>query len=213
MHEVYETLAQGGWLMAPIGVCSLLALTVIIERAIALRRNHVIDARVADAVSEYDGHHPPAEVQQIARQGKGAFARIVEETIKARHLGHAQLIETMHATGRTQVGYLQRGLTALEIIAGISPLMGLLGTVLGMVTVFNAITVEGIGNPQVLSAGISQALITTVAGLSVAIPALAAWSWFSRRVEELATEMQERITAFTARLAAHENGGPALDAE
>ena len=106
----------------------------------------------------------------------------------------------MHAAGRTQVGTLERGLTVLEIITGISPLLGLLGTVLGMVTVFNAITAAGLGNPQVLSGGISKALVTTVAGLTVAIPALACHTWFSRRVDDLAVEMQDRATGFIAKL-------------
>ena len=112
----------------------------------------------------------------------------------------AEILATMYATGRTQIGILERGLTLLEIIASISPLIGLLGTVLGMVTVFNAISAGGIGNPQVLSDGISKALITTVAGLSVAIPALGFHSWLSRRVDEFATEMQDRATGFIAKL-------------
>ena len=106
----------------------------------------------------------------------------------------------MHATGRSQVGTLERGLTLLEIIANVSPLLRLLGTVLGMVAVFDAITTEGLGNPQVLSEGISKALVTTVAGLCVAIPALACHSWFSRRVDDLATEMQDRATGLVAKL-------------
>jgi biopolymer transport protein ExbB len=109
-------------------------------------------------------------------------------------------MQTMEAVGRTQVGVLERGLTLLEIIAGTSPLLGLLGTVLGMVTVFNAITLQGIGNPQVLSKGISQALITTVAGLCVAIPALASHSWLARRVDDLADEMHHRAAGFLGKV-------------
>ncbi|MDP7639362.1 MAG: MotA/TolQ/ExbB proton channel family protein, partial [Candidatus Hydrogenedentes bacterium] len=95
---------------------------------------------------------------------------------------------------------LERGLTLLEIVAGISPLIGLLGTVLGMVTVFDAITAEGIGNPQVLSNGISKALVTTVAGLCIAIPSLAFHSYFSRRVESLAMEMQDVAMGFITKV-------------
>jgi biopolymer transport protein ExbB len=91
-------------------------------------------------------------------------------------------------------------LIALEIVAATSPLLGLLGTVLGMVTVFNAINAEGLGNAQVLSGGISEALITTVTGLIVAIPALAFYSYFSKRVESLANELHEIGTLFIARL-------------
>jgi len=102
----------------------------------------------------------------------------------------------MRTAGRTQVDRLERGLTVLEIVAAVSPLIGLLGTVLGMVAVFNAITAEGLGNPQILSAGISQALVTTVAGLTVAIPALAFHSLLTKRVDMYAVEMQDRATTF-----------------
>ena len=98
------------------------------------------------------------------------------------------------------MGRLDRGLIVLEIVAGISPLIGLLGTVLGMVTVFDAIAVQGLGNAQVLSEGISKALVTTVGGLCVAIPALAFHSIFSRRVESLAVEMHDLATGFLSKL-------------
>ena len=196
------TLMQGGWPMLPIGLCSLAALTIVIERCLALRRDNVLDPRMLDLIERYSERTEAESAILVCRQSRGAFARILEECIKARHLDHMEVIETMHATGRTQVSGLERGLTLLEIIAGVSPLLGLLGTVLGMITVFNAITMEGIGNPQVLSDGISKALITTVAGLTVAIPSLAFHSWLSRRVDDMGTEMQERATSFIVKLIA-----------
>lgn len=199
---MFHTLVQGGWVMLPIGICSLVGLTIVIERVFALRRSTVIDPRVLRLIEEYSERTAPDGAIAVCQRTRGAFARIIEECIKARHLDHEQVIETMHATGRTQVGALERGLTVLEIVAGVSPLLGLLGTVLGMITVFNAITVKGTGNPQVLSDGISKALITTVAGLCVAIPALAFHSWLSRRVEDYAIEMHERATGFIVRLLA-----------
>jgi biopolymer transport protein ExbB len=117
-----------------------------------------------------------------------------------KNLGHERQMEGVQAEGRRQLGRLERGLVLLEIIAGISPLIGLLGTVLGMVTVFNAITERGVGNPAVLSDGISKALITTIAGLVVGIPALAFHSWFSRRAEALATEIYDRAVEMLAAL-------------
>lgn len=200
MFETLQMLKQGGWPMIPLALCSLAAVAIIIERSIALRKESVFDNRILKLVEDYNGeeHADPAIV--ICQRIKSPFARVIEEVIKARHLGHAEILATMYATGRTQIGILERGLTLLEIIASISPLIGLLGTVLGMVTVFNAISAQGIGNPQVLSDGISKALITTVAGLSVAIPALGFHSWLSRRVDEFATEMQDRATGFIAKL-------------
>jgi len=199
---MFATLAQGGWPMIPIAVCSIVGLTITIERCVALRRSSVIDPRMLQLIEEYSERTAPDSAVMACRRTKGPFARIVEECVKARHLDHMEVIETMHATGRTQVGGMERGLTVLEIVAAVSPLLGLLGTVLGMITVFDAITVAGIGNPQVLSDGISKALITTVAGLCVAIPALAFHSWLSRRVDDFATEMQERATGFIVKLLA-----------
>jgi biopolymer transport protein ExbB len=188
--------------MFPLAICSLAGLTIIIERFVALRRASVIDPLVVQLVEKYGERTSPDEAILVCRRARGPFARLIEEVIRARHLDHVQALEMMHATGRTQVGMLERGLTILEIIAGVSPLLGLLGTVLGMVAVFDAITTEGLGNPQILSEGISKALVTTVAGLTVAIPALACHSWFSRRVDDLAVEMQDRATGFIAKLQA-----------
>jgi biopolymer transport protein ExbB len=200
MLESFELLKQGGIVMIPLALCSIAAIATVVERALALRRNAVIDPGVVAALREFTPGSSPEGPLRVCRRARGAFARIIEAVLESRHQDRGQAIETMHAIGRTQVGGLERGLTLLEIIASTSPLLGLLGTVLGMVDVFNAITVQGLGNPQVLSGGISEALITTVAGLSVAIPALAFHSWFSRRVEDLAVEMHERGTAFLAKL-------------
>ena len=198
--EVISMLRHGGWILFPIGVCSLTGLAIVIERLVMLRRNRILDPRVVHLVDGFSDTMQPEAALEVCRRARGPFARIIEEIVRARHLPAAQVVETLQATGRTQMGLMERGLTVLEIIANVSPLLGLLGTVLGMVTVFNAITAEGVGNPRVLSEGISQALITTVAGLVVAIPAFAFHSWLSSRVDELATEMHERATVFVSRL-------------
>ena len=208
MADFVSVLIKGGYVMIPLILCSITAATIIIERAIALRRRSVLEATVLDAMDHYTGEESVDNVMLACRRARTPFARVIEEILRARHQQHAQAIEMMEAVGRSQVGTLERGLTVLEIIAGASPLLGLLGTVLGMVTVFNAITIRGIGNPQVLSAGISEALITTVAGLCVAIPALASHSWLARRVDDLADEMHHRATAFLGKvheLAQHPN--------
>ena len=200
MFETLDTLWQGGWPMIPLAGCSLVALTIVIERAVALRRATVIDRAVVRAVRGYGGEGSVEETLAACGPSSSALARIVEEVLRARRLDPIQLREAMYAAGRVQVGRLERGLTLLEIIAGVSPLIGLLGTVLGMLTVFNAITAHGIGDAQILSGGISKALITTIAGLCVAIPTLACHSWFSKRVDDLATELQGYATDLIARL-------------
>ena len=195
-----EMLQQGGWPMIPLAICSVIAAGIFLERLAALRRKAVMSPDVVELTDDYKNESNADAALRNAENASGPFARLVEEIFKSRHLNHAQVVETMHVTGRTQVGQMERGLTLLEIIANISPLLGLLGTVLGMVNVFDAISTDGLGDPQVLSKGISQALITTIAGLCVAIPALACHSWLSRKVDDYAAEMQERATALIAKL-------------
>ena len=202
MSNFFELLRQGGWPMIPLSLFSVATLAIVLERAVVLRRDQVIApdvVRILHEFGERDGASPSHSLA-VCQRTPGAFARIAEELIQLRQLSHAQLLETMHAVGRTHVARLERGLTVLEIIANVSPLLGLLGTVLGMMDMFNALSIAGLGNPQVLAAGISKALITTVGGLCVAIPALAFHGIYSKRVEELAIEMQERSTAFLAKL-------------
>ncbi|MBI1317603.1 MAG: MotA/TolQ/ExbB proton channel family protein [Candidatus Hydrogenedens sp.] len=194
--STWELIAVGGWPMVLLGLCSVAGLAIVIERSLGLRRGAVLSGAVVALTDNYPGEAQAQQALGTCQRAKGAYARIIEELLRKRQLDHAQAIETMRAVGRTQVGQLERGLAVLEIIAGISPLIGLLGTVLGMVTVFNAITAQGLGNPQVLSEGISEALITTVGGLAVAIPAFASHAILSRRVESLAVEMQDRATSF-----------------
>lgn len=201
-------LMQGGWPMIPLGFCSLAAVAIILERSFALRHGKIIDPRIVEVLQIFGPESSVEALVHACRNCGGAFAKIIEEVVRARELdpshgrelNHSHALETMHATGRREVERMERGLIVLEIVAGISPLIGLLGTVLGMVTVFDAITAQGIGNPQVLSEGISEALISTVAGLCVAIPALALHSFFSKRVESLAIEMQDIATGFVLRL-------------
>lgn len=193
-------LREGGFTMFPLALCSLAAATIIIERFFALRRSRIFDPRMIKLVDEYSASTSAEKAVLLCKRVGGPFARVIEEVILCRHLGHVEALEMMHAAGRTQVGVLERGLIVLEIVAGASPLLGLLGTVLGMRSVFNAITAEGLGNPGILSGGISEALITTVAGLTIAIPAMACHSWFCSRVDDFATEMQDRATGFVAKL-------------
>ncbi len=200
MREALEFLRQGGWPMIPLGICSVAGLTVVLERLVALWRSRSIPQSVIGVIDLYQGEDSVESSIQTCRRSRSALARIVEEMILSRKQGYTHLVESLNAIGRREVERLERGLIVLEVIAGISPLIGLLGTVLGMVSVFDAITSEGLGNAQVFAAGISKALVTTITGLSIGIPALAFHSYFSRRVESIAIEMQELTTSFASKL-------------
>lgn len=200
MQETWELLKQGGWSMVPLALCSVIGLTIILERAWALRRGRIVPDGMVGIVDAYAGESSAEPTLHACRRSSSSIAQVLEALLLVRAFNHEQIIDTMQAVGRREVERLERGLVALEVIAGISPLIGLLGTVLGMVAVFDAISVQGLGDAQVLSAGISKALVTTIAGLGVAIPALAFHGYFTKRVESMAIEMQEIATNFSTKL-------------
>lgn len=186
--------------MIPLALCSIAAVAIVIERLLALRRPRVLNERLVERVERYRGQEPLDSVLHACAVEGGPLAHIIEEVARVKDQDASHQIETINAAGRREVEKMERGLVVLEIVANISPLIGLLGTVLGMVTVFDAITAQGLGNPQVLSAGISKALVTTVAGLCVAIPALAFHSYLSKQVQSYAIDMHDLATAFAATL-------------
>lgn len=200
MFDTLRMLQQGGWIMYPLALCSVIAGTIIIERCLALRRARVLPLRLVRAAEQCDSPEQ-AEPLRDALHGRSApFAQLMLEVLHAARLEFAQAQERVNSAGRLQVTRLERGLTVLEVIASVSPLLGLLGTVLGMVQVFNAITAQGLGDPHILSDGIAKALITTVAGLCVAIPSLGFHSFLSKRVEDLALDLQHQATDLLVRL-------------
>ncbi len=188
---MWELVRAGGWLMLPILLCSVIALAIIAERLWALRRGRVIPGQLVARVwqwansNELDAHHLSA-----LRAGS-PLGRILAAGLVNRHHDREIMKESIEETGRQVVLELERYLNALGTIAAITPLLGLLGTVIGMIKVFAAITTHGVGDPGVLAGGISEALITTAAGLSVAIPALMFYRFFRGRVDELVVHMEQ----------------------
>lgn len=196
MHMIY----QGGWVMVPLGFCSVLALAIILERLISLRKDKIMPGEIVERISNVKTEKELEILMTLCRTKRSPLNVLIEEIIRHKHEPKDTLLEHIQVVGRTQVSLLERGLTLLQIIAVISPLLGLLGTVLGMVDIFNVITVGGIGNPQMLAQGISKALITTVAGLVIAIPSLVAYHLFLRRVEELAVALNELSVSFLSKV-------------
>lgn len=213
VHTVLTMLGQGGWTMIPLMVASVAALAIILERGWMLQRRHVLDKSLLEAMERCPEEMTPEQLGLLSKRSAAPLGRIVSEVLRVRHLDHAQAIECVNAVGRMALAQLERGLTLLEIIAGVSPLLGLFGTVLGMVDVFQAITAAGLGDPQILTGGIAKALITTVAGLAIAIPAVTFHSLYLRRVEEFGTELQNLATALLVRLQEAERGRVSRDTQ
>ena len=189
---MFELVRAGGWLMAPILLCSVIALAIIIERFIALRRTRVIpDNVVQNVYREYkQATLTPDYINSL--HDKSPMEQILAAALWNRNQPRAVMKEAIEETGRQVTHRLERYLGSLATIADITPLLGLLGTVIGMISVFAEIVSAGVGNPGALAGGISQALITTAAGLSVAIPAMLFHHFLASRVDELLLDMEDK---------------------
>ncbi len=191
MTGIWEMILKGGIMMIPLIFTSIVGLAVVIERAYFLRNRRIIRPDVVDLINHIEKLEDIEEVVENLSNNDGPFLNIVRVALKNRGRPRDEIKEAIIDQGRQEARVLEKGLTTLETVAGISPLLGLLGTVLGMIKVFHVITVQGLGQTQSLSGGISEALITTVVGLSIAIPALVAYNYFSRKVEELVLEIEK----------------------
>lgn len=185
-----ELLAKGGIIMIPIGVCSVLTLAIALERLWALRRNQVFPIQVVHKINTLIEKNKISEALNICCAHSCSYAKILSSGLVRVGQGRRAIKESVEEAGRQETVYLERYLTLLGTIASITPLMGLLGTVLGMIKVFTIISTEGVGDPAVLASGIGEALITTAAGLSVAIPALALHRYFNRVIDRYVVELE-----------------------
>jgi biopolymer transport protein ExbB len=195
-----EIIKSGGWLMVPIIGCSILAVAIFLERLWTLQRRRVLPddltRQVWEWVSRNELHH--RHIQSL--QEGSPLGRILAAGLINRNRDRQIMKEGIEDTGRHVVHELERYLNLLGTIAAVSPLLGLLGTVTGMVKIFASISATGaVGDPSVLAGGISEALITTVGGLMVAIPTLVAYRYLRDRVDGLVIDMEkEAITLVEA---------------
>jgi len=192
--QMLDYIARGGIVMIPILVCSVVALIIIFERLWSLRRKRIFRFDILDTIEQLLREHKIPEATTLCKRHDSTMTRLVLVVLLNADRPKAEIKELIEDHGRQEVPFLERYLTMLGTIASISPLLGLLGTVVGLLRVFDAISQEGgVTNAAILSAGIQNALITTVAGLCVAIPSLVAYNYFARRAESLVLEM-ERIS-------------------
>jgi len=188
---VFELLKAGGILMVPIVACSILALAIVLERAWTLRASRVAPPQSINELWRWIKKKELNGRKLKALQGSSPLGRVLAGgLINAKH-GREVMKESIEHEASQVIHELERFLNPLGTIATITPLLGLLGTVIGMIKVFAEIQLAGVGNAGNLAGGISEALITTAAGLSVAIPALICHRYFIRRVDELVVNMEQ----------------------
>jgi len=207
---MWELVRAGGWVMIPILLCSLGAVAIVAERLWSLRRTRIVPPDLLPQVQQWIKSNQLTDEALLRLRGHSPLGKVLAAGLASRHLDRAAVKESIEDAGRHEVHELERYLNTLGTIASISPLLGLLGTVFGMIRMFAALTSAGVGNPADLAHGIAEALITTAAGLIVAIPALAMHRYLRGRVTEIVVEMEiATITLINTLYGAQMPTGPA----
>lgn len=188
---MFEIVQAGGWLMIPIIICSVLAIAITIERFWVLRADKVAPRELLPTVWKTlrDNQLSSDYIKSMRRETW--LGSILAAGLQQSRAGREAMKDSVQQQASQVAHEMERFLNTLGTIALISPLLGLLGTVLGMIEVFTAIMLQGTGNAAVLAGGISQALITTAAGLLVAIPAMIFYRALTRRVDTLLVTMEQ----------------------
>ncbi len=188
---VFELVKAGGWVMVPLLLCSVAAMAIIAERFWALRKQRICPRNLVEQIWQWAKAGQMDVMRISGLRGSSPLGRVLAAGLMNRHYSREVMKESIEEAGRHVVLELERYLNTLGTIASITPLLGLLGTVLGMIKVFTVISTVGVGNPSDLAGGLSEALITTAAGLTVAIPSLMFYRYFQRRVDELVATMEQ----------------------
>lgn len=200
-----DLIVRGGWLMYPIFLSSVVALGFFIERLFKLRRTRILPQEVIRKAPPLVENSGFSDALNLCHDHPSAISRIYQAAIAAAGQPRAAIKEVVQEIGRREAADLNKYITVLGTVASIAPLLGLLGTVAGMIKTFNLISYYGVGNPGTLASGISEALLTTAAGLSVAIPALVGYRFMSSKVDGLVSELEEQSLLMVETLKAAEN--------
>jgi len=189
-EEIWSFFLKGGILMLPIAISSLISMEVIIEKLITLNRKRIIIPEVKSVINSVSSEEDLPLAISVCNQHEGVLSNLMKIVLMQNGKTYEHRKEELSDRGRQEIRSLEKGLGVLETIAAVTPILGLLGTVVGMIKVFQVISLQGVGEASALSGGISEALITTAAGLSVGIPALIFYNYFSRKAENLILDIE-----------------------
>lgn len=200
-----DVLIKGGPVMIPLVFSSILALAITLERVWYLSKTRTDSEELIEEVRlSLEEGKPLEAIHQLKRQ-KGPVARILAAGLAFSDRNREDLRSRLAQVGQDEVYKMERRLSVLETIVTVAPLLGLLGTVTGIIASFQVLgTMEGLGNPQELGSGIAEALITTAAGLIIAIPSMAAYNWISSMIDRRVLDMNRRAEELLDLLAAEE---------
>jgi biopolymer transport protein ExbB len=190
-----QTLVKGGWIMIPLGVCSLIAVTIVVERCMYFRR--ISSTERADKVLDLVKTGGTDEALELATVSPMPLLKVLAAGLD-HHIAPAMAME---ASCIAQIAAMKRGLPALDTIITLSPLLGLLGTIIGMISSFNVMATAGMGQPHAVTGGVAEALIATATGISVAVITLVPYNIFQARIERETDTMEQYATRLEMSLA------------
>jgi biopolymer transport protein ExbB len=193
-----EFFVRGGFFMAVLVVLSIFSLAVIIQRALIITMDRVLPPPVLKSVSAYQQGASIETLQRVFQREPSPLSRVLTTLLQHRDWPRAEALDAVQTRARHEISRMESGLVFLEITTGISPLLGLLGTLSGLVGIFANIGDHG--DPQIVATGISQALNCTIVGLGVAVPNLIAYNYFTRRVEVISIDLESITTDLMAKL-------------
>jgi biopolymer transport protein ExbB len=186
-----EFVVKGGPVMVPLLLCSVISLSIIVERCLSLRRRRILKYDVLQRIEELLRDRKIPEASTLCKRYPSSMTRILLAAVLNHDKSRQEIKEIIEDAGRQEIPVLERYLMILGTIASISVLLGLLGTVMGMIRTFNAIAALGYGHPEALASGISEALVATATGLTIAIPTLVLYNVFTSKVDSLVIEMEK----------------------
>lgn len=196
---MWELVKAGGWLMIPLVLCSIFTVAITIERFIRLKRSMVLPKELLLSGGQ-DVHQVVLQLQNNQNLQLSSLGRILVSGLNSQKLTEQYARAQMEATASQEIGFLEKNINFLGTLSAVAPLLGLLGTVVGIIESFLVIDMGSNSNPTMMIPGISKALITTAAGMLIAIPALFAYRYFQRLVQEYVAELEQQSTLFHAAL-------------
>jgi biopolymer transport protein ExbB len=198
-------------IMGVLYAASVIGLTFIIERGLALRAGKVMPPEVTSALETCRTAEDLPMLRRICQQHPSPLSRLLLRAEQLRHYSRAENTGGLETAARHEVSRLERGLVVLEITVGIAPLLGLVGTIYGLITLFAELGASGLGDNSRLANGIALALNATLLGLLTAIPSLVAWSYYTKKVETMAIEMASLCDGFLRQLYHREDASEMAD--
>lgn len=210
--ETYMEFAMsGGWLMLPIAICSMVWVTYFVERLLAMRRLRVVPVPFTTLLAESLAAAPLdlGDIERLCAAHPSSAATILGAALESLEAPRAELEEAVNHVAQREIHGLRRNVRLFAVIAAVAPLLGLLGTVTGMIRAFREVAIQGLGSGQALAPGIYQALVTTAGGLLVAIPALLTYHWFMGRVDQYVRELDDMVVEFVQTYRRQRRGAPA----